>query len=145
MENNLLFYGLKECSACTIFLPLKKFRTRIQHGKPYIVARCRKCEQEFNKIQQDPEKRRLAERKRFAIPEKRENKNQYQTAWRKKNISKNRAYHRKNIKKNVDEMSDLYIGRIIFHKKIGIPIPHDLIKLKRLQLIAKRTLKIKTK
>lgn len=140
---SLVYNTTKECKQCGNILPVGDFRTRMQHGRPYVIARCRKCENEYNAVHHDKELKKQGERKRFSNPKNRKRKNKYQIKWRKKNILKNRAYHRKNIKKNVDEMSDLYIRRMIFHKKNGIHIPSELIKLKRLQLIAKRTIKLK--
>lgn len=129
--------NLKECNDCKRFLRLDKFRSRIQHGKPYIIAKCRECEVEYNKKWHDPEKRRIAERKRFANPKRRDRKNKYQRKWRENNIEKNRSYHRKSIKKNVDGLTDSYIKRMF---RVAY-VPPQLIKVKRLHLICKRTLK----
>ena len=137
------YMNTKECNQCKIYLSLDKFRTRTQYGKPYMVAKCKRCEYENNQAQCDRERRKETERRRFSNPERRERKNDLQRRWREKNIEKNRNYHKKNIKKNVDELTDSYIGRMIFHVKCGIPVPADLIKLKRLSLICKRTLKTK--
>jgi|SRR6185437_11716696 len=137
--------GLKECSLCETYLPIDKFRVRkgfFKSGKDLVLARCKKCEQEMNKMQQDPEKRRNAERRRFSLPEKKKERNRYQNEIRAKNVHKYRGYHKKYIKKQVDELTDNYISRQLTQNKSSVPIPQDLIKLKRLQILAKRTLKI---
>ncbi len=143
MKRRIEYAKFKTCSSCDLDFPISNFRKRIMHGREYHVARCKGCEYQISKSQADPERRRIRENER-----KRENKdyfNAYQKEWRKKDIEKNRDRHRINIKKNVDEMSDLYIKRLMFHNKVkGISIPYDLIRLKRLQLKAKRTIKTKS-
>lgn len=132
---------IKECIDCKRCLTLDKFRMRQQRGKPYVIAKCRECEREYNRIHHCKEKKKISERKRLSNPDNKRRKNEYQISWRKKNISKNRAYHRKNIKKNVDELSDLYISRTMCRGMKNIP--EDLIEVKRTQLKLKRLIKQK--
>lgn len=134
--------GYKECTGCYHLLPIKRFRKRLQKGLPYIVAKCRECETEYNKVHRDKENRRIKEFMRFQNPEKRAKKNNYQRKWRCENIEKNRAYHRKHLKRNVDDLTDSYVGRLLFKVVAKNEIPPSLIKLKRQHLICKRTLKL---
>lgn len=124
----------KYCTACDARLPIEEFRLRMQHGRPYRVAMCRPCERERSNAQRCPKKRREYERKRFSDPDIKKKKNKYQRQWRAENIEKNRAYHRKHIKKHVDKVSDSYIKRNYDH----IDLTEDEIKLKRAQILIKR-------
>lgn len=133
----------KECNTCCVTKKIESFRIRVIRGYEYTVARCKQCESKISKSQVNLDNKRKTDRVRNSIPENRKRKNKLQRDWRAKNIEKNRAYHRKNIKKNVDGLSDNYISRLMDPEHLAKgEIPPPLIKLKRLNLICKRTLKI---
>lgn len=134
----------KICTSCEMKLSVENFRKRIQHGKLYIIARCRKCEVRFNGLQRDREQNRITERKRFSNPIRKNKKNKYQKEWRSKNIEKNRKYHKTHIKKQVDNLTDNYITRTMFRNSKVI-VPLELIEAKRINLQIKRLLKQKQK
>lgn len=63
-----IIHGKKICTSCEKNLPINKFRKRIAHGKPYLVARCRKCDQIICKLQTNKENRRKREAERRKDP-----------------------------------------------------------------------------
>lgn len=136
---------MKVCSRCKVEKEDSKFRIRIQYGNQYVIARCRNCEYIMNKIQQDHEKRRSTERRRFSIPDRKHKKNNFQRQWRNQNKEKNRKYHSKHIKKHVDIISDSYIVRNHFRGQKVSDVPKELIEGLRQIIKNKRLIKIKTK
>lgn len=150
-------------------MPLNKFRHRTQRGLPYIVARCRQCEQEYNSLHHDKERKKQRERERYLDPEKRKKRLEYKRRWvnerpgyykkryhndiekqrerdkkyRQNNIDNVRKGQRERARKRRNEISDLYVKGVV-SKQIGIAfreIPPSFIKLKKIQIKAKRILK----
>ena len=132
--------GYKECTQCKTFFSIEKFRTKIQHGRPYIIAKCRKCESETQQMNYDREKRRIREREFYSSPENKKKKNEYRKNWNRINADKSRVFARNSCKKSVAELHDHYLVKLMFRGR-ALPVPKDLLKLKRLQLICKRELK----
>lgn len=162
--------GKKECSNCGMILSVDKFRVRQQHGKPYIVARCRKCEMEFNTVQCDKERRRFRNRKE-SNPDRYKRRYSYWKNWlaerpdyqkkiyhkdikrargygakyRNANRSSLRARATKRQQVNIKNITPQYAKGLIA-RGTGLAfkeIPVPLIKLKQLQIICKRSLKLK--
>lgn len=162
--------GDKDCNQCGFIIPITNFRTRNQHGKLYIVAKCRKCEQENNFIQYDRDKRRKRERK-AANPERWKRKYKYQREWLKARPEYDKKYYHKDLKRSrdyskkywqnhleknrerankaqresVSAITDQYVKGLL-NRQTGLAyneIPTPLIKLKQLQILGKRTLKLK--
>lgn len=135
---------MKICSFCKLEKDLNEFRTRkTPYRESYVVARCRECERTFNNKQCDKKRKKVRERKRFSEPSRRSRKNEYQKQWRKDNIVKNRKYHRKHIKKHVDDISDSYIVRSHFKGFKVDNVPKNMIDSLREVIKVKRLLKNK--
>lgn len=164
----------KFCNKCNEEKPNEAFRTRIDKRIKkrcvYLNNVCKECESKIQKkrhhsLKDIPEYRiKNAERvkKYYAEnPELVREKNQLrrQTARYKENrniyIEKNKSKIHEQEKickkkyhtKNRDRLTDVYVGRLLAQgTSFGAnEIPPQLIKLKRLQIICKRTLKIKSK
>lgn len=137
--------GTQECSNCKSVLPVDSFRVRVMYGRHYRLKRCRECERYINKLQGDPKKKRLAERKRFLDPNKRKSRNEYNNSYRNQDSEKWRAYHKKYFKKEIDDVSDMYVKSVLRHKGIrNEDITHEMIEIQRASILTyriKRTIK----
>lgn len=114
-ENRKIYYDeieSKICTVCNKEKELSSFRKRIKYNKDYYVSMCTVCEKKRSYSQRNLNKRREYEKKRFSIKTHRDKKNRYQVYWRSKNIHKNRIYHKIHIKKQVDNISDVYVKRL---------------------------------
>lgn len=132
------------CNYCNKLLTVDNFNVKNKNGRKHVVARCKKCYYTTNKIGLDLENRKATERKRLSTPTAKDKKNKFQREWRKQNITKNRKYHSKHIKKHVDEITDSYVIRNFFRglKNISpetIEAQRQIIKVKRLIKLKNKT------
>lgn len=108
--------SIKYCRCCYELLPINKFRSRIQHGRKYIVARCKKCEIMINKddranininrenIRQLREERKSKKKRMMSEYEKLYNM-RYCKRWRRRNPE----WVKRDAKKRISQLSDEYI------------------------------------
>ena len=163
----------KFCSRCKKNKSSDSFRMRHEKRKGdfyYLNNTCRQCDadiaKENYKKAKDIEEFKMLNRERAnkyrienidVVKEKdqarrqqerhKENRRNYIQKNKKKIFAQEKVCKEKWHKKNRDELTDVYVGSRLVQ---GTPLcrnelPPALIKLKRLQIICKRSLKIKTK
>jgi hypothetical protein len=69
---------MKKCNHCDQTKPIEDFPSRINHGKPYIEAKCRKCKQDTQR----------GSKKNYSVPSR---SPEYRKKYRVENRIKNRS------------------------------------------------------
>lgn len=137
------------CTKCSEERDALFFRRR-NAGKynDHYLGICRKCEQAYNKIHRDEVQRKKRSKERFSEvlsdPVSHKKLLERNQRYRDEKKEKYRAYQRKHIKKQVDEISDSYILRAYF-RTAKAAVPKELIEAYRTQLKLKRLIKEKSK
>jgi hypothetical protein len=83
------------------------------------------------------------EKKKIYYKEHKEERQLYRKEWAKANIEKDRAYYRKSMKKQVENLTDYYIRRRVIgrDKLFKDDIPKELVEIKRKELLLTRQIK----
>lgn len=164
---------MKVCTRCKINKENESFRTRSEQRRGrerfyYLNNTCRQCDCElrkeyYEKVKDIPEfklknrdrvKKYAKENRDIVIEKKREYRQtdkykENRCDYIKKNGVKIKAQEkickRRWFEKNRDQLTDMYVGKILTQRTplSWNELPSDIIKLGRLQIICKRTLKIK--
>lgn len=132
----------KRCNGCKKIKDISFFNKRkTTYGDRVARHLCRECEKGYNDIHHDPLKKTEYQNKIRTTTNWRKD---YDKKYREKNADTIRESGKKWAKKNISEATDYYIRRLLSNNVGNTEIyPPELIKLKRIQLICKRTLKIK--